>query len=676
MDPRSAPLARAWLLRAALLLAVVAAVTSAGTAVAQGRAQAESTEKGERDIVDPPPTSMGDPRYAEELVAWARANRVWEQRQWQRLGHWVQNARGEWQGLPDGPLFYLAPEGKTDPEAELYATIRGIWAPEPTDAGVEHPFCRFPARMTWLAEIAHLDPDRIPQRRCAKFEHFARRMRAESVALIFSSYYLSAPASAFGHTFLRLHRAGNRRGTELLDEGIDYAAVVDTPNALLYAFKGLTGLFAGRFAAMPYYYKVREYNDYESRDLWEYELNLSPHAVGMLVAHLWELGSTYFDYYYLSENCSYHSLAVLEVADPNLDLMSWVKYPTVPIDTVRALFKNPGLVKALRYRPSLRTRVRHELGTLTSDQVAWVGRVLDEPTTAFPQGATDAVRAELLDVASDIVDMRDTDAALLTSDPKVAALRQALLERRAAITIDAETPVIPPPTDKIPHLGHATARASLGTGWAPDTGGAFWEAGARVALHDLADAPDGYPETSQIEFLPTRVRFVPKQKTVNLEDLWLIRVASLAPWASFQHPLSFEVKAGALRLRDAGCFDCTAADAEVAGGLTFGVGADDAFALYLLGNVAATWAPTLHGLGGSTFRAGVGPLGGFRWRLGHTLVWTADGGASYLPDASTNVTWIAETTARWEFTPNFAAGLDVRRWPLATEGSLSTYFYY
>ena len=25
---------------------------------------------------------------------------------------------------------------------------------------------------------------------------------------------------------------------------------------------------------MPYYYKVREYNDYESRDLWEYELEL------------------------------------------------------------------------------------------------------------------------------------------------------------------------------------------------------------------------------------------------------------------------------------------------------------------------------------------------------------------------------------------------------------------
>jgi hypothetical protein len=57
-------------------------------------------------------------------------------------------------------------------------------------------------------------------------------------------------------------------------------------------------------------------------------------------------------------------------------------------------------------------------------------------------------------------------------------------------------------------------------------------------------------------------------------------------------------------------------------------------------------------------------------------VWTADGGASYLPDAHPDVNYVAETTMRWEFAPNLAAGADLRRWPLATEGSLSAYFYY
>ena len=41
-------------------------------------------------------------------------------------------------------------------------------------------------------------------------------------------------------------------------------------------------------------------------------------AVAMLAAHIFELGSTWFNYYYVDENCSYHILAALEVAAPRL----------------------------------------------------------------------------------------------------------------------------------------------------------------------------------------------------------------------------------------------------------------------------------------------------------------------------------------------------------------------
>src|SRR5262249_53633592 len=153
--------------------------------------------------------------------------------------------------------------------------------------------------------------------------------------------------------------SGKRR--ELLDYGVDYSADVDTTNALLYAFKGLTGLFPGTFHHYPYYYKVREYNDYESRDLWEYDLSLSPAQVAMLVAHIWELGSTYFDYYYLTENCSYHVLGALEAAAPELELLRHVKTPVIPVDTVKALYENQGLVRDVRYRPSIRTQFRKRI---------------------------------------------------------------------------------------------------------------------------------------------------------------------------------------------------------------------------------------------------------------------------------------------------------------------------
>src|SRR5262249_34312130 len=140
---------------------------------------------------------------------------------------------------------------------------------------------------------------------------------------------------------------------------------------------GLFGFFHGEFSARPYFYKVREYADYESRDLWEYELSLDQRQLGMLVAHLWELGQTWFDYYYVTENCSYHILGVLEAADSRIDLLSHLGVATLPADSVKALFANPGLVRAIRFRPSGRTQLEARTAGLTGADLDAVERLSD-----------------------------------------------------------------------------------------------------------------------------------------------------------------------------------------------------------------------------------------------------------------------------------------------------------
>jgi hypothetical protein len=53
--------------------------------------------------------------------------------------------------------------------------------------------------------------------------------------------------------------------------------------------------------------KVNEYIHSESRDLWEYSLDLQKDDIKKLLDHLWELlWMSEFDYYFLDENCSYH----------------------------------------------------------------------------------------------------------------------------------------------------------------------------------------------------------------------------------------------------------------------------------------------------------------------------------------------------------------------------------
>ncbi|TMA26980.1 MAG: DUF4105 domain-containing protein, partial [Deltaproteobacteria bacterium] len=230
--------------------------------------------------------------YLQELQASAREQRLAEAAGWLKLLHYERGLFGGWHSEAEAK-FFLSPRGLSDPATELEATLAGFFS----GADVQ---CRFPARMAWLNGRLHFDFARLPLASCPKFEEFYAKIAARSVTLVFSSYFLNSPASAFGHTLLRLDKGDESvagKHFELLDYGVNYTATIDTGNAFIYAVKGLFGLFPGQFSAIPYFYKVREYNDFESRDLWEYDLSLTPEQVALVVAHIWELGSTQFPYY-------------------------------------------------------------------------------------------------------------------------------------------------------------------------------------------------------------------------------------------------------------------------------------------------------------------------------------------------------------------------------------------
>src|SRR5262249_13315921 len=151
--------------------------------------------------------------------------------------------------------------------------------------------CRFPARYAWLSSRLGFEAPR----RCPRFEEWREAISAEGVTLVFADSFLNNPASMYGHTFLRLKRRAAGAGEDLLDYTINFAGTPDTDNGVLYAVRGIYGAFPGKYSTMPYYMKVQEYNNLESRDLWEYELNFSSAQVEQLLRHAWEMGSTYFD---------------------------------------------------------------------------------------------------------------------------------------------------------------------------------------------------------------------------------------------------------------------------------------------------------------------------------------------------------------------------------------------
>jgi len=610
---------------------------------------------------------------AERRLEKARALHLSARAEWLRLGHWRGHA-GDWQSEVDGPAFFLSPSGVADPQAELEATLSAMYAPVDASATPgSHALCRFPARAAWLSRELAEPPDALPRPQCDAFESYWRSLAPRSISLVFSSYYLNNPASAFGHTFLRFGREGHAGRPELLDNGVDYAANVDSGNALVYAFKGLTGQFAGQFHRMPFFYKVREYNDFESRDLWEYELALTQDQVRFVAAHLWELGSTHFDYWYLDENCGYHILGLLEVGLPDRPLIQETRFPVLPVDTVRLIAAQPGLVSSVRRRPSLRTTLRLRVNELSHAERDLAADLAGTPSSSIGPLARDR-QARVLDAALDLVDIRYAKE-LIRETPKTEGhrLKQALLERRAALGVPSPALDTTPPQGARPDEGHGTARVG-GGGGVSQAMGTFVEFEGRLALHDLADSPWGHPPDAQLEFLPTRLRFSERSSLPHIEDAFLVRIASLTPLSQFERALSWRVRTGVTTLRDAGCPACTVATVDWSGGVAFKLGQPlTAFAMADAGLQASGALTARHGL---PVRLGVGPSGGLRLRMGAHITGLVTADWHWLPLGQVNETTDVSATLRWALTTHLALDARARIQPSAREASLSLLSYF
>lgn len=627
-----------------------------------------------------PSAAPADVAYADQLIAAAHARHLADEPAWHKLGHYQHSMFGGWKSEADGPSFFLAANGKTDPAAELDATVRALFAAVPAAApkDLQHPMCQFPARLRWLTRALAIDLERLPHPACPRFDEFRQNLDAASLSLVFSSYYLNNPASAFGHTFLLVHshRAEANGDRQLLDFAINYSATTDTNNAIFYALKGIAGAFPGEFTRVPYYLQVRKYNDFESRDLWLYDLALTPDELEMIVAHLWELGSTWFDYFYMTENCSYHILGALEAGAPRLDLLAKTRVPVAPADTVKIVEDVPGLVTHVDFRPAIRAQVAARVHDLSGDERALTAALADDPATPWPAGLATARRAKILDAAADVVDMHYAKELPFDLEGPGARRKQQLLERRAELGVTSDPLAITAPVAKRPDAGHGSRRVGIAGGVDTD-GDPTIGFNARLTLHDLGDPADGYPDTAALEFLPVaaRVVFAADRTRFRLDDAQLVRITSISPLSTFDHRISWKVQAGAVYVDDSGCHLCTAARISGGGGAALGT-ADGGVLAWAMTDVQAVSARGLDGVGHEPIRLGVGPSGGFRARLSADAAFLVTGEWIWLPAQPTLAAYQVAASLRWRFSDMVAVFATGDLVNAGLESQLGLFLYY
>jgi hypothetical protein len=498
--------------------------------------------------------SDGDP-YLAQLISQAEQAKLADQREWHLLLHYRKGIFGGYESEQDDPGFFMSANGKTNPAAELAATLTQFFSAELVGRSQQPAQCAFVARYHWLKEQLKFDPTRLPPLACERFDRWYEDFEVEAISLIFPSAFLNNPASMFGHTLFRVDQKGQTEQTRILAYTINYAAEVPPNAGLAYPIRGIFGSYKGYFSTIPYYLKVQQYRDIENRDIWEYRLNLTENQMRRFLMHAWELGNAYFDYFFFKENCSYHILALLDYADPGLHLTDEFVGWTVPADTIRLVVSKPDLVSDITYRPSRSTVIKRKRESLSADERDLAHRMtqdIGELTSPAFTRLMPAKQAFLLDLASDYLRYRieTTDAPKQEWKER----NRAVLTARSRLRIPSEEFTVRP-FAKQPELGHKMHRVAIGGGWRNND--TFEEATFRGGYHDLLDPEVGYTPDAQIEMASITVRHYNRADQTRVERATLLNLLSLSPIDAVFHAPSWKLNTGMNTIRHRDCQLCS-----------------------------------------------------------------------------------------------------------------------
>ncbi len=675
-------------------------------------------------------TSAAADTTVENLLERARERRIDRHEQWKFLLHYTPGLFGGLSSQADGRDFFLAPDGRSNSAAELEATLRGFFrtptaeelAPPKAlsdeevarelkkmqeafsgkpreeidaelakkqrellpEAVLQHPVCRFPARLKFLKRELGWTGEGLPKIVCHRLEDFRRRLDAKSASLVFSSFYLSNPSSTFGHSFLRINgglwsQYGNYRN-ELLDTGINFAAHVTVKNPILYPFLGMAGFYPGLFTAVPYYYKVREYNDFESRDLWSYDLALTSEELGMLVDHIWEEGSTHYDYFYFTENCSYHMFTLLDAAAPRFRLEERLPYYVIPSNTIRILNRVPGLVERVTYRPSVLSQFRHRLKQLNPrERSALDGLVRTrDPDRLNPELSKDSA-ARVLDTFSDQIELNSPED-LLKDGSAAQVLKQKVLVRRAALGVRSLPIDVPTPRKEAPELGHGMRRVSLARSFEADQGPATI-LGYKFAMHELLDPGMGYPRNMQIDFGQVRARYRDRpegfRKKFEFDEIGIFKLTALTPVSRYYSSRSIRADLGWRKTveRDCGNPDrrCLPLTLDFAPGAALDPSGDESITLFAFLNARFSYTPAYLG---TNVRLGAGPRLGALIHLHDRLRFMVHSEVLARVWAREDFSFSSEATIRWGAFEDWAVDLTGKRERDWSETGAQIHYYF
>ncbi len=445
---------------------------------------------------------------------------------WLRLGHYKKSLIGGYKSKIKGS-FFLSKNGATSPDDELLETIQLMF----DEKTAEQTQCKYPARLKWLQKrISVHSDDIIP---CKKLIEWKKSLNAQELYLVFASSDLNTPASSFGHLFFRLHNPNNFKQLDLVDYGINYAAVTPENDGVLFALKGLFGMYPGTFSMIPFHQKMREYTNAEGRDIWEYKMNLSPEQVDFLIDHLLEFQDSYVPYYFLDENCSYWLLEVLDTLSEDFDFSSNFHDVTIPLDVLKLLHSKENFLISEKYRDSLEKKFKHTYSNLNSAEKNKIKNIIAASDLNIEQ-VIPAASAQLLDASLDYLAIQEYRQQ---KDYKDLKYKIAIARSRLG-----QIPMQEIPKPISPLNSHDSFQIYLSAGVADQR--PISRIKFRRTFHDMLSSDVGISEYSHLEAFSAELQYNHQLKQLDIWEAKLLKITSTKPVTALNTPLSWKVDLG------------------------------------------------------------------------------------------------------------------------------------
>ncbi|MBN2434467.1 MAG: DUF4105 domain-containing protein [Spirochaetes bacterium] len=486
----------------------------------------------------------GSSLYGEELMNKAVSAKLYNDPYWHTLLHY------RFYGYSDGkPLyrsdvksrsFFLSENGKNDPKAEMTASIQQILIEKKIDI-----INRFPARSRFLAGKLSPSTFNLDNFLDHNYKHLISTLDDfDSIKLVYTGEYMGNPASFFGHTFLRID---HKNEGALLGTSLNYAARVNSEGSIAYIVKGVTGGFDGYYSVNSYFSVVRDYSYRQSRNIWEYSLNIDRQEYRRLLDHLIELSDISSEYYFFDRNCSYMLLYLLEAARPGVTLVDKTGFFVMPVETVK-LAEESGLIEETVFRPSIGERLYNRTRKMRTDDVKRAVNIAlqieSDLEVVGDDDLSDSRKASILDFSLDYYRFlefpRLTEKEYDQFDRKIMRLnkiRSLVKHSNEDISLVKSDPL----------LSHGPFRLSSGWGRS-DNERNFVYMGIRPAVHSLTDPPAGYRFGSSVTALDTEFRIdYERPGSLYVQSIKLMEIVSLEPLTAYSSPLSYRLYTGVMR---------------------------------------------------------------------------------------------------------------------------------